>query len=202
MGACNIHFTLKGQVNEDKIIKAVNKQRREDKKRNGHQEGYSGDWQTVGNPDLHAKIFSSRENAVAWCYENVEKRDSLAVHYREIDTSIIDKKLKPLHDKIDAAKYKYNQILLDARDKIKNAQSKLVSCKKCQSKINRAYVSTGKCLICSETLLSETALNKLKRYNDKFFALQRQVNEKREQLENKLKSKAKINTLVYGLAAE
>ena len=47
MGATNIHIKREGELTKNEILEAFQAQKVEDRFNNGHQDGYSGDFQTV-----------------------------------------------------------------------------------------------------------------------------------------------------------
>lgn len=109
---------------------------------------------------IENNIYEDKEKA----HEAIEKLDKgwydqLAVKFYEYAKVKDTKKILNLEDNIA----KKNQELNEYRNKnaIKNRKSKLVSCPKCESKINKNYVSDlshnwNNCPLCSENLSSET----------------------------------------------
>jgi hypothetical protein len=87
MGACDISFTLKGKVKFEEIGKAFRHRQGIDQIENGHQSGYSGDFQTVDKViDRTYQVFDSYEEAFDYCLENCEKWVSVvAVRYKDGD---------------------------------------------------------------------------------------------------------------------
>lgn len=95
MGACDVQFTLTGQANEFRVKKAFNKRLVRDREYNGHQDGYSGDTQTLRGiqTHFHKGIFKSMDDAYEYCEKNAEKRGyMIAVHFltNNKDGSVID----------------------------------------------------------------------------------------------------------------
>jgi hypothetical protein len=72
MGASNIEFDIP-ECDESKLRKAFLKQKKEDQSCNGHQEGYSGDFQTVEDVKIHDKTFNDYTEAHDYCMNNAEK---------------------------------------------------------------------------------------------------------------------------------
>ena len=73
MGANNIEFEIGKKATTKQIEQAFKKQRRLDKEYNGHQEGYSGDFQTVYAVAHHlSKVFDDYNQAHDYCLELLE----------------------------------------------------------------------------------------------------------------------------------
>lgn len=83
MGACNIQFTIDKQATTQEVLAAFKRQREIDNDANGHQEGYSGDFQTVDTVKCEFKeTFPSYNEAMEYCLKKAEKFCyAIAVHY-------------------------------------------------------------------------------------------------------------------------
>ena len=82
MGACNIEMTLKGDKNKNEVLKEFKDRQKMDANENGHQHGYSGDFQTVNRIDFHNEIFDNYNDAENYCLDNAQKWESVvAVKY-------------------------------------------------------------------------------------------------------------------------
>lgn len=90
MGACDISFTIKGKVDKIKIQDEFELQRSKDESENGHQDGYSGDFQTVSKIDFHlSKEFKTRNEAFEYCLNNAKKWETVvAVYYLDNKSQI------------------------------------------------------------------------------------------------------------------
>lgn len=73
MGAINIDIHIDGDVSVSEVKKAFNNQRVEDSYRNGHQDGYSGDFQTVQEVKISMLKFETYDEAYEYCLEKSEK---------------------------------------------------------------------------------------------------------------------------------
>lgn len=85
MGAHNIDFELKGKASKSEIENAFKSQRESDAAENGHQHGYSGDFQTVRCVDFKhlGEVFSDYNKAYDFCLEHAEKWETVvAVYYK------------------------------------------------------------------------------------------------------------------------
>lgn len=84
MGATNISLGLKGKASRQEIDKAFRDRQAKDREYNGHQEGYSGDFQTVRSVDFHLnQEFKSFSEAEEFCLDKAEKWETVvAVYYK------------------------------------------------------------------------------------------------------------------------
>ena len=86
MGAVFITMKVKaGHKATPKVLKAYRDQQEEDRARNGHQDGYSGDFQTLDGLNFyHGEVFKTEDRAEDYIYENAEKRGAaIAVKVKE-----------------------------------------------------------------------------------------------------------------------
>lgn len=196
MGAHNIEMVLDGKLSRSQVENKIEKQRREDRDYNGHQEGYSGDWQTIPRVEFRDKIFSNYEQAADYCLDNAEKwSHAIAVKFKEkpkYSAKLI--KMKEAHSKTIHA---YRELETKLKTDIKNAKSKTIGCQSCESKVNRSYVNNGSCPVCGESLLSNTATDHLKNAQDKI-KKQKELIDQRIKEENE---KGDVKWLIAGWAA-
>lgn len=88
MGACNIEFTIKGKAAEHEIDEAFTRRRKLDAEYNGHQEGYSGDFQTVDYIEFDGTIFDNYGEAQEYCLAKAKKWEyAVAVYIEDPKTS-------------------------------------------------------------------------------------------------------------------
>jgi hypothetical protein len=101
MGAHNIDFELDGKKTRQDVFKAFKERQLYDKSENGHQQGYSGDFQTVNEVIIHDKTFDNYNKAYDYCLDNAQKWCTvIAVKYKVIDKT----KNKKLEEKKQAEK--------------------------------------------------------------------------------------------------
>ena len=92
MGAHNIEFRIQSKASWSEITNAFRGRRLADRECNGHQEGYSGDFQTVQSVDMNhlGDIFDSYDEAVNFCLKHAEKWETMvAVYYRTPTMDIV-----------------------------------------------------------------------------------------------------------------
>lgn len=87
MGAQYINAFIDGQATEDEIDSWLSNQQDEDNSYNGHQEGYSGDWQTVSGIVLVKNpLFNSLDQAEEYIQDNAVKwQNGIACYYYSPD---------------------------------------------------------------------------------------------------------------------
>lgn len=73
MGACSIEMIVKGDKTKEEVVKAFRERQDEDRANNGHNDGYSGDFQTVHNVRFSGKEFENENDALDYCFANAEK---------------------------------------------------------------------------------------------------------------------------------
>jgi hypothetical protein len=87
MGAINIEMVLSGEPSSSEIKEAFKRQQGYDSSRNGHQDGYSGDFQTVDKVVIRMhRVFQSYDDATDYCLSEARKWETvIAVRYKEGD---------------------------------------------------------------------------------------------------------------------
>lgn len=196
MGACDISLHLKGKRTKEQIEKAFKQQRAQDREYNGHQEGYSGDFQTVDGVDYHLdQVFPNEKKAMEYCLEKASKWDTVVAVYF-ISNFKYSKKVDKLNKKIDELNAKIRDIEEENRKKIKS--KKFVTCLRCKSRLNTHYVQAG-CWGCRSSLLSSTKTDNL---HKKIQALQIKIDEQKKLDEQKAKASSRnVDTLIAGWGA-
>jgi len=215
MGTSNIEFDIPDGP-RSKVESAFKAQQRQDASNNGSREGYSGDFQTVSSVDFHSKEFTDYNEAHDYCLDNAEKWSTVvAVKYKcfnhlkksgkalkFISGELVSNKLLTLKERL------VNEKLADSnlRDKItkgiKEAKSKTIGCKNCNSQVNRKYVKQVLCCpVCSNTLMSPTAVKQLKNKGDKLADINKQIKEETNKLKTKNSKLAKTRWLIAGWGA-
>lgn len=158
MGACDISFTIGKQASIAEIKEAFNARRKLDAERNGHAEGYSGDFQTVDEVKFHLdRVFTSHREAYDYCLEKASKWDYVvAVYYIQVDIEA-SKTQKKLEEKI--VKLKDEQRTLHRFQD----NTGFVKCSHCGSRLNKKHVLYKTCRLCDQSLLTRRELYKSER---------------------------------------
>jgi len=194
MGASNIEFEIDKKATMNQINKAFNRQRKQDRSYNGHQEGYSGDFQTVSEIKDHThKVFNSYNDAQDYCLDHAEKWSyAIAVYYR-IKSNKTNNKLDRFQERLT------NELtLLSGIDSgLPIAKSLTIGCKSCKSNVTRSYIKGVICPVCKNDLRSTTAINRVASIKDRIDKLRKQITLE----ENKMALKSPIYTLVCGWGA-
>jgi len=201
MGACNIEFELPGTPNFSAIEKAFKERQEQDRAENGHQAGYSGDFQTVRKViDSTHRTFDTYEQAEKYCLENAEKW-----------TSVVAVRFKALKGKLEpSSKLVKLQTLCKALSKqIAELQRLPVAlkpfevCGVCKSKVNTVHVRGVGCPVCGEGSFRPKALqNKITKLQGKLKSAQDEHRVQREQdLARAMQKNGTVATLVCGWGA-
>lgn len=199
MGAHNIDFQLDGKADFSKIEKTFKKIQKEERILNGHQEGYSGDFQTVHKVENHLnKIFDTYLEAYDYCLDKAEKCYTVVAVYYKKPSSKIPKKIMKLKEKCEKAHENLNIILREVQQSFKKTKSKTISCSKCESKINRSYIKGHACPVCDASLRSTTAQKRIDNAREKINNLSKQIKNEEKKFAQKNRN---IATLVAGFGA-
>lgn len=116
--------------------------------------------------------------------------DQIAVKYKELipgkKTKAQIKKEEQRDDLIKELNH------LDNRNFFENHKSKKITCKKCESNINKDYIRYNRCPVCNNDLRSKTELKKIERKNERLDQIRDQIQE----MKIKSSKKHKIKWLV------
>lgn len=199
MGACDISFTIGGKASMSEVADALRARQERDSEYYGHQEGYSGDFQTVHEVKCEfGKLFTSYNEAYEYCLANAKKWEHVvAVHY--IDVTVERTKLQiKLEEKIVKLKEEEPRLY-----RFEN-ETGFIRCSHCRSLLNKRYLYLKTCTLCNQTLLTRRELYKSERIAAKIKNAQGLIDKIKE--EQKAKALAKngqknIKTLVAGWGA-
>lgn len=199
MGACDISFTIGGKASRIEVETAFKKRRENDSIRNGHQDGYSGDFQTVDRVEYHFdRLFTSHTEALEYCLEKAEKFvNVVAVYYIQVSVEKTKLQVK-LEEKI--VKLKEEQRLLHRFQE----NTGFVKCSHCGSRLNKKHVLYKTCRLCDQSLLTRRELYKAERIAAKIKNAECLIEKiQAEQKEKALKKNGEKNvkTLVAGWGA-
>lgn len=113
--------------------------------------------------------------------------DQIAVKYKEY---VPDKKTKALINKEKQVETLSNELYeLDHKQYFKNHKSKRITCKKCDSAINKDYIKRHWCPLCGNDLRSKTEIDKVEKKKEKLSNLKKQI--KKMELKNSKKYNVK-----------
>jgi len=193
MGASFVDRSYKGKLTRDQIKKEFDAQVIEDRDYNGHQEGYSGDWQTLNGVRLDDDvIFANERDASEYVADHSDKWEhAVAVYFHE---KVSTKTSAKASDQLKKAREGLRTTKFEIAEMIKNAKSVTIACKNCKSKITRKFLRDSNCPVCSSDLKSVTQNKRIARMNEKVDSIERKLRESMK--------KGKINTLIGGWCAE
>ena len=168
MGACDISFELKGKASKEQIEKAFKHQRENDSEENGHQSGYSGDFQTVNKVDCHFHtVFNSYNEAMEYCLKNAQKWDSvIAVYYKDAQC-VLTKRETAKHAALSLEKVKLGEELSKLDNIPLNNSKAFQTCSGCKSRISLAHVKGVNCPVCRNSLRPKRLMAKMTAVSNK-----------------------------------
>lgn len=206
MGACNIDFEIEGPATWSQIEKKFNDVREENQKYNGHQDGYSGDFQTVHKVKDHTHmVFNSHNEAYDYCLDKAQKWDFVvAVRYRDTSAAKPSAKLKKLQKQWRDLENSLRDLnsQLTTKIEIKLKSQEFITCGNCKSRMDTRFRNrTLKCPICDNSFLTKTDLKKRQTLTDKIEKKKEEIQNEKKKIAEKFSSKAKIKTLVAGWGA-
>lgn len=197
MGAQSIDIDIKGRRTFPQIRAIFDKQVIEDKDRNGHQEGYSGDFQTVGGvKDKRNQIYDNYQIAYDSALELAQKWEYVVAveYYGETKET---KGIKNAKDRLNVLRQEEEETRKKLNLKFKHAGN-TVTCSKCDSRFKRSLLNTTTCVLCRNNLFSKTDQKALINKRTK-------VDNAREKLQilelKQAKNKDSVNTLICGWGA-
>lgn len=141
------------------------------------------------------EIFDSEDEANDFIKKHDYSYANIAVRYKVPNKIKHSKEYNQLSKKLAVLMNK--RASLDGRQYFKDAKSNLIGCKKCGSKIARAYLKSNYCPICKNDLRPESFIKKVQNLKDEEKALKTQLNEvKKKDYKASLIKGYKINWLI------
>jgi len=133
---------------------------------------YSGGIGMLGKGySLSNRHFDSQDDAIEFMEDNHSKFDDGAIACRFTKGGGLSKssgnKQKRLEDAYKTAHENIATLHKSIRNAFKNRKSKLVTCAKCDSKLNKDYVRDMECPLCTHSFISPTDLKRIGVAHDK-----------------------------------
>lgn len=120
--------------------------------------------------------------------------DQLAVKFKHFDKPFSSNRLSDLKAKLAEARKKLRE--LESKVAFKEFKSQYVSCKKCGSKLNKDFIKSNYCALCSNDMRSDTTKNAIAKLKEKVESLEKAVREEEKKLAVKNAKEAKVYWLV------
>ena len=157
------------EENKDKVRKLWANEVKNAEYENGHAGNYTGSIAELGTSiDFTNVLVGDYETAEEYLSDNHRKWDcALAVQY-VINSTVKSNARDKLKEKEQKAYTDWQTLEKKLTSEISNAKSKTISCKRCDSKVNRSYVKTHWCPVCASDLLSPTAKARLVKAKEKY----------------------------------
>jgi hypothetical protein len=88
MGATDIALTIPKRATNKEVHAALNAARAENAACNGHQDGYSGDWQTIYRISfIPGRVFNTRREAEDFAWNKCEKGEAFVMNFHPVTKS-------------------------------------------------------------------------------------------------------------------
>lgn len=191
MSACSVELKLDGKLTSDQVeneIKAA-------------MSNEDTGWSTIRSFEVRNLFFDSENEAHKYCSKNCSRRQAIAVRYKSYDHSQFDKQEVAIRLKrqISDARNKYEQVIAEINDGVKNAMSKTVVCDKCESNLNRSYLKNSDCPLCGHDLKSEAEKFRVKKYFEDVINLKNELEQVRADFADK---PIEFYWMVFGMAVD
>ena len=198
MGSCNVSTYVSGDKSRQDIRQHIQNLRSENRDYNGHQEGYSGDWQTIDQINFSDKIFNTEEEAHEYALDNTKKWEGMAVRYKQIKEVKPSAQLKKVQKAILALetkrlKLKENYLKFAKAAWVKRApvlaKRKTFKCGSCKSTLNMKFVEASNsgsietyytCPVCERGLLLPAQLKRANALRKAIAKIEEQIKAKQE----------------------
>lgn len=229
MGARGVSKSYKGKLSYSEIQKEFKKLENWAKDYYGHQEGYTGSWNTISGPieNLRDEPFASQQAACDALESETEKWSGKYAYYYETKFDKESTKAKKAQAKISSLNEKIEELQKAAEVLFEELRSfkeqnpnKWIKCPHCESsykikylcflfEINRykdeAYIKS-KCPACSESvgLVSglKGTISKIEKHMLKIKGTMSELPEAQRELHKAVTiTSGEVNTIIYGLAS-
>jgi Zn finger protein HypA/HybF involved in hydrogenase expression len=199
MGGHNIQFKLDGKLSRSEVLQAVKRQRESDAEENGHQEGYSGDWQTISDISFPSQVFSTYNEAWEYASNKCEKWSGMSLRFKEcpkekLQTATQQKLVKKVKDLYTAL----SELERKEKAKVLEGKSTYLKCNHCSSKLAREHLRSVSCPVCHKDMLPAPAVARIEKAKAKVNEAKQKLTELEKQLSEK---HGKEQWLVFGFAA-
>jgi len=199
MGACNIETTRKGKLSRNEIYDLFKSKQDQDRLENGHQDGYSGDFQTVSKVDYRLdQVFTSYNEAHDFCLKNASKWDTVvAVYFCEV--TIESKSLSKLQDRVKALSTQ----LRDLESKPLTRSKAFHTCGACKSRLLALKVyQSAKCPVCQGDLRPQGLQKRIASLKTKIATVKAKLDAKiKIEREKAIKKESQFETMLAGWGA-
>lgn len=135
-------------------------------------------------------IRNSKEDAFEYLKQKAEGGfyDDYAIQFYDVDSVKPTKALQALEKRLEKLKSDFNEYRRNKQ--IENYyKSKLITCKRCESKIAISYLNDNNCPVCGKDLRADYILNRIKKYKSDIKSLERKIRDEKEKQTKKAKIK-------------
>lgn len=198
MGACSIELIQKGKLSRNEIYDAFKNQQDQDRLENGHQSGYSGDFQTVSKVDYRLdQVFASYSEAHDFCLKHASKWDTVVAVYF-FRAKIASKTVDRLTEQVKALSAQLADLERTPLARSKNFQT----CGACKSKVSLRHFQGSTCPVCNAYLHPKGLQDRIARLKAKLAAVTAKRDDKIKTERQKAIAKgSQIETMIAGWGA-
>jgi PHP family Zn ribbon phosphoesterase len=200
MGSTNIELIQKGKLSRNEIYDAFKNQQDQDRLENGHQSGYSGDFQTVSKVDYRLdQVFTSQSEAHDFCLKHASKWDTVVAVYF-LDLKVESKRI----DKARQAVKALTQDLASLESTPLDKSSGFKTCGACKSRLSMSHVKRSCCPVCQSDLRPKALVKRIESLKAKIKAAQDRLESLVKSERQKALTKAKpsqFSTMLAGWGA-
>lgn len=170
------HYSYLLTTSKEDILAELN----EHVKHETYHEGGSG----IGSIRWYNDVCSSFNDAIKFL-ERYDKGwyDQLAVKYKSLPNGVSNRKLDTLRDRLKVLNVKYREI--NSNLEFKSFKASLISCKNCNSKLNKDYLNNNYCPLCRNDLRSDTIKQKINDLKNRIDALNKDIQVEEDLLTDK-----------------
>lgn len=118
-------------------------------------------------PFHKGKIYGSQEEAskaLEESYASWAREYNVAAAFYDTSAAKETKRIKTLKERLEKEHQKLNDYI--KKNDCKNFKAKLITCPKCESKINKKYILRNMCPLCKHDLRSKTVIKTTQRYQN------------------------------------
>lgn len=118
-------------------------------------------------PFHKGKIYGSQEEAskaLRESYASWAREYNVAAAFYDTSAAKETKRIKTLKERLEREHQKLNDYI--KKNDCKNFKAKLITCPKCESKINKKYILRNMCPLCKHDLRSKTVIETTQRYQN------------------------------------
>lgn len=149
--------------------------------------------------EIIQKVFTPCKS-IDEAYEKANQFDwkrnyNILIPFKDVKNLKESKKIISLKERLEKELKKLEEYI--EKTDCKNFKSKLITCPRCDSKINKDYIHNSRCPLCQEDLRSKTTVDTVKRYNANIKKINKEIRAEQEKNSSKAKTKYLLMYVEY-----